>query len=169
MPELREGEQTLQVGLLMEAAQAQQRLAEDALRQLQAHLRNLDTVVRDEIQHTLSESLSGLAAETEQAAKALGRLRQAADLRVVASTVAVTLISAGVAVGAMRWMLPSRGQLEALQARRTALMADIARLKAAGAGIDLRRCGSSRRLCVRVERRGPAYGARGDYLLVEEN
>lgn len=162
-------DQTMRVGLLMEAVQAQQRLAEESLQRLQGHLRDLDTVVRQEVQHTLSEALSGLVAETEWTSRALRRLSRTADLRILAWTVTVTLVSVGVALSAMRWMLPSPAQIASLRAQRAALTVNIARLRASGAGIDLRRCGRRRRLCVRVDRRAPAYGTHGEYSLVEEN
>ena len=169
MPELHPADPALQAGLLMEAAQAQQRLAQGSLERLEAHLRDLDTVVRDETHRTLLETLAGLTAESTQAAEALRRLRHRADLRIFAWTVLVTLVSAAVALGAMRLMWPAPGQIETLRARRTALIADLRRLRQQGARIDLRRCGARRRLCVRVDRQGPAYGAHGEYLLVEEN
>jgi hypothetical protein len=44
---------TMKFGLLMESAQAHQKLAETHLEQLRAHTRDLDGVVRDEIRRTL--------------------------------------------------------------------------------------------------------------------
>ncbi len=167
MTELHDDDQTLRMGLLMEAAQAQQRLAQSSLERLDANARELDATVRDEVRRTLTETVAGLTLETEQAADALRRLRRIADLRVLAWTVTVTLISVAVAIGAMRWALPSPGQIESLRARRAALLAEIERLREHGAQIDLRRCGVRRRLCVRVDRRGPGYGAHGEYLPVE--
>lgn len=158
----------MRAGLLMEAAQAQQRLGEECLQRLQAHLRDLDTVVRDEIRHTLTEALAGLVEETTQAAQALRRLQHAANLRVLCWTVAVAATSAAVALGAMWRMLPSPARIAALRARRDALTADIARLEKYGGRVDLGRCGKHGRLCVRVDRDGPAYGADGDFLLVRE-
>ena len=167
MSDTSENDRAMQVGLLMEAAQAQQRLGQESLERLQAHLRDLDTVVRDEIQRTLTEVLADLAGETARAVKALRGLRRAADLRLLVWSVLVTAASAAAATGTMRWLAPSAKQIAALQAQRADLVADLARLKAAGAAMDLRRCGPHRRLCVRVDRRGPAYGAHGDYRLIE--
>lgn len=168
MSEPRESDEIMRAGLLMEAAQTQQRVAQECLQRLQAHLRGLDGVVRDELRHTFSESLSGLAMETEQAAAALRRLRHIADLRIVAWTVLMTLVSGGVVIGMTRWMMPSPSQIEALQDRREALARDIARLRSSGALADLRHCGVRRSLCVRVVRNAPAYGPRGDYRLIAE-
>jgi hypothetical protein len=33
--------------------------------------------------------------------------------------------------------------------------------------VDLRHCGSDQRWCVRVDRKAPAYGEQGDYLVVK--
>ena len=167
MGEAAEADLAMRAGLLREAAQAQQRLGEDCLERLQAHLRDLDTVVRDEIRHTLTEAIAGLVEETTQAAQALRRLKHAADLRVLSWTVAVTLLSAALGAGAMWRLLPSQGEIAALRAHRNALAADISRLEQYGGRVQLRRCGARGRLCVRVDRKGPAYGTDGDFLLVK--
>lgn len=167
MVEPSETDLSLRAGLLMEAAQAQQRLGQECLERLQAHLRDLDTVVRDEIRHTLTEALAGLVEETTQAAQGLRRLRHAADLRVLSWTVVVTVISALLGLGTMWRLLPSPRQIAALRAHRDVLAADIARLEKYGGRVDLRKCGLHGRLCVRVDRKGPAYGADGDFLPVK--
>jgi hypothetical protein len=66
----------------------------------------------------------------------------------------------------LAWWLPTPGQLAALRAEQQRLSAVIARLADSGGRIDLRRCGASARLCVRVDRRAPAYGEQADYLVV---
>lgn len=167
MVEPPETDLSMRAGLLMEAAQAQQRLGQECLERLQAHLRDLDTVVRDEIRHTLTEALAGLVQETTQAGQALRRLRYAADLRVLSWTVLVTVISALSGMGMMWLLLPSPRRIAALRARRDALAADIARLDKYGGRVDLRRCGKRGRLCVRVDRKGPVYGADRDFLPVK--
>src|SRR5271156_1986128 len=68
-------ESTLKFGLLMESAQAHQRLAETQLETLRSHTQDLDGVVRDEIRRTLVEELQMLTAETSRAARALQRVR----------------------------------------------------------------------------------------------
>jgi len=88
---------TLKVGLLMEAAQAQQRLGEEALARLSEHLRGLDDLVRTEVARTVAESLATLQSETEQVAGALRQLRRAADVRLFLCSLAVT--AASLAIG----------------------------------------------------------------------
>ena len=48
---------TMKLGLLMEAAHAQQALAENALERLKAHASDLDDIVREEVRRTLVEEL----------------------------------------------------------------------------------------------------------------
>jgi hypothetical protein len=158
---------TLKVGLLMEAAQAQQRLGEEALARLSEHLRGLDDLVRTEVARTVAESLATLQSETEQVAGALRQLRRAADVRLFLCSLAVTAASLAIGLAAVRVLVPSRAQIETLRARRTAFAADIRRLRQFGGEVDLRRCGRRGRLCVRVDRAGPGYGRGGEFLLVE--
>jgi hypothetical protein len=159
--------ETLRAGLLMEAAQAQQRLGEEALARLDEHLRGLDALVREEVARAVTESLGTLQAETEQAAGALRRLRHSADLRLTLYALVVTLVSLAIGLAAVRVFVPSRRQIELLRARRAAFEADIRHLREFGGSVDLRRCGKRGRLCVRVRRGGPAYGPGGQFLPVE--
>ena len=65
-------ETTMKFGLLMESAQAHQKLAETHLERLRAHTQDLDGVVRDEIRRTLVEELA------RSPRKASGRRRRCA-------------------------------------------------------------------------------------------
>jgi hypothetical protein len=65
------------------------------------------------------------------------------------------------------WLLPSPNELASLRARKDELTASIARLDERGGRIDLRRCGGTDRLCVRVDRSAPTYGQSGDYLVIK--
>lgn len=159
--------ETLRVGLLLETAQTQQRLAEEALEGLGAHVQMLDALVRTEVGRAAAESFAGLSAQVEQSAAALRRLRRATDVRLVAWSAAATVASAAIALAGVRALLPSTRQVAALRARRARFAADIRRLREYGGSVDLRRCGSRGRLCVRVYRDGPAYGPRGEFLLVK--
>src|ERR1700728_478753 len=72
---------TVKLGLLMEAAHSHQELVDGSLRQLQAHTRGLDEVVRDEIRRVMSTELGELMAEAARAAEVLRVLARAARLR----------------------------------------------------------------------------------------
>jgi hypothetical protein len=160
-------ETTMKFGLLMESAQAHQRMAESHLERLRAHTQDLDGVVREEIRRTLVEELDELTAESRRAAQALKGMKRAAHLRGLVFSVATVLLSAAVPSGLAYWLLPSPPQIEALRARRDELQASIARLEQSGGRIDWRHCGEGARLCIRVDRSAPSYGDKADYFVVK--
>lgn len=160
-------ENTIKVGLLMEAAQAQQALAQSTLEKLEAHTTELDTVVRDEIRHTLVEELQVLGSESRRAAEALRSLGRSVNLRVAFWSVGVTLLCTAIPLFAEWWLLPSQSELAALRMKRDELTASLMRLEQHGARVDVRHCGGSGRLCVRVDRKAPTYGEDGDYFVIK--
>jgi hypothetical protein len=159
--------ETMRLGLLMEAAQAQQRLSQESLERMAAHTRDLDAMVRDEIRRTVAEALGSVANESRRATESLQRMRRAANVRMLLWTVSIAMICSGVAMGEAWWMLPSQSEVAALRARRDAIAANIARLEQRGGLLDVRTCGARARLCVRVDRNAPAYGPGADYLVVK--
>jgi hypothetical protein len=160
-------ETTMKFGLLMESAQAHQKMAETHLEKLRAHTQDLDGVVRDEIRRTLVEELDELTAESRRAAQALKGMKRAAHLRGLVFSVSTVLFSAAVPAGLACWLLPSPSRLEALRARRDELEASVARLEQNGGRIEWRHCGERARLCIRVDRSAPTYGDKADYFIVE--
>ncbi len=158
---------TMKFGLLMESAQAHQRLAETQLEKLRAHTQDLDSVVRDEIRRTLIEELQMLTAETARATRALQRVRHGATLRGALWSLVIVGICALIPIGVARWVLPSAAEVSALRARRDELSVSVARLEQQGGRIDWRHCGDARRLCIKVDRAAPAYGEKADYRVVE--
>lgn len=160
-------EEAMRVGLLMEAAQAQQRLGAESLERLAAHTRDLDVIVRDEVRRTLAEALGSVASESGRATESLRRMRRAAGARMLLWTVSVAMICSGAAIGEVWWLLPSQSEIAALRSRRDALAANIARLEQRGGLLDVRTCGARARLCVRVDRSAPTYGPGADYLVVK--
>jgi hypothetical protein len=158
---------TMKLGLLMEAAHAQQALAESSLEKLSAHLRELDTVVRDEIRHTLVEELQFCGTESRRAAESLRDLRRAANLRIVYWSLGITVLCGAISFGAAWWLIPSQKEIAGLRVTRDELAASVATLEQRGARVDLRRCGAGQRLCVRVDRKAPVYGETGDYLVIK--
>ena len=160
-------EETLKLGLLMEAAQSQQTLAATTLERLREHTAGLDAIVREEIRATLLEELQALYEDSHRAAEALRRLQRTADLRLIAWSAAVLTLASLVPCAIAWWLLPTRAEVQALGARRDELTANIARLSRQGGNLELRHCGTTHRLCVRVERTAPAYGEAGDFLIVK--
>jgi hypothetical protein len=158
---------TLKVGLLMESAQAHQKLAEGQLERLRAHTRDLDGVVRDEIRRTLVEELQALTAEATRATRALEKIRGSGALRGAVLSGVAAVFCTLVPIGVARWVLPSPAEIAVLRARRDELSANLVRLEQQGGRIDWRRCGERRRLCVRVDRKAPTYGDTADYYVIE--
>jgi hypothetical protein len=157
---------TMKIGLLMEAAHAQQTLAETALEKLNAHVADLDDIVREEIRRTLVEELQALGEESRRAAEALRKLGRSANVRVVLWSIGLTLLCAAIPMCGEWLFLPSQSELAALRAKRDELASSVARLEQRGGRIDLRRCGGTDRLCVRVDRKAPVYGEAADYFVV---
>ncbi len=160
-------EDLMKLGLLMEAAYAQQALAESTLERLRAHLGDLDDIVREEIRRAFVEELHLFGEESKRAAESLRRLGRYANTRVVLWSVGLTLLCAAIPMCADWWFLPSQSELSALRSKRDDLAASVARLEQRGGRVDLRRCGGTDRLCVRVDRKAPVYGDAADYFVVK--
>jgi hypothetical protein len=158
---------TMTAGLLMEAAQAQQRLADASLKKFKAQVSDLGVLVREEVRQTLSEELQAVASDSRNAAEALRRLRRSAGLNLGLWSIAVTALCSGVALAIAWWMLPSRAEIAALRARRDEYAQAVAALEQQGGRVELRHCGNGHRLCVRVDRRSPAFGEAAEYLIVK--
>ncbi len=158
---------TMKFGLLMESAQAHQKLAETHLEKLRAHTQDLDGVVREEIRRTLLEELQELTAESKRAAQALHGMKRAANLRGLLWSVGVAVLCTAIPSAIARWALPSAREIAALRLERDQLSASIARLVQQGGRVDWRHCGDAARLCVRVDRNAPTYGDKADYYIVK--
>jgi len=151
----------------MEAAQAQQTLAATALDRLREHTAGLDAVVREEIRHVLIEEMHALTEDARGAAEALRKLRHGANLRLLLWMAGLVSFAATIPLGIAWYLLPTGADVVALGAKRDELTAGIARLTRQGGNVELRRCGSAQRLCVRIDRSAPAYGEGGDFLVVK--
>jgi hypothetical protein len=160
-------DEAMKLGLLMEAAQAQQRLGQESLERLSAHTHDLDVIVRDEIRRSVAEGLGSVANESRRAEQSLQSLRRSADVRILLWTVSIAAVCSAVGIAEAFWMLPSQREVAALRARRDTLAANVASLEQRGGMLDVRRCGGRARLCVRIDRTAPAYGPEADYLIVK--
>jgi hypothetical protein len=157
----------MKAGLLMEAAQAHQQLAETALERLHAHTAGLDQVVRGEIRDTLLEELHALIDDVRRAQEALRTVQRAAGVRLTLWSFGIMLLAAAMPLALVYSVLPSAAQIAALSARREELNQHIAQLVQAGADLQLRHCGVAQRLCVRIDRSAPPYGESRDFLVVK--
>ncbi len=157
---------TMKLGLLMEAAHANQKTAESILRKLKAAAADLGSLVRDEVHRALTDELRALADEAQRASEALYKVRRAANMRVTIWSVGMMTLCSLIPLGLACWIIPSRGEIAALRTRHDALAAQVTKLEERGGRIDLRRCGEGGRLCVRIDRKAPTYGEQSDYLIV---
>jgi len=157
----------MRLGLLSEAVQTQQSAASAALERLREHTAGLDAVVREEIRGTLIEELAALGEETRAATAALRALQRAAGQRQLAWGVCVSTLAGCLPLALGYWLLPSRAELATLRASREQLSAEVAQLSAQGGRAELRHCGAARRLCVRVDRSAPPYGAAADFRVLQ--
>jgi len=159
-------EEALKFGLLLEAAQTQQRSVDESLDRLQAHTRGLDGVVRDELRRTLIDELQGVTAATARAVQALNEVKRAVALRTALVAAGLTGVTAAISTAAVWWTVPSARDIEALRAEKAGLERNVADLVAQGGRIEWARCGDARRLCVRVERKA-AFGKNADYRIAK--
>jgi hypothetical protein len=164
---MNEHDEVMKFGLLMESAQAHQKLAETHLERLRAHTRDLDGVVREEIRRTLIDELQELTAESTRAAQALRAMKRAANMRGLLWSAGIAVVCTAIPSAIAHWVLPSAGEIAALRAERDRLVQSVGRLEQRGGRVDWRHCGDAARLCVRIDRSAPAYGERADYYIVK--
>jgi hypothetical protein len=157
---------TMKLGLLMEAAQAQQKAAESSVRKLKALTGDLAGIVREEVRRVIVEELQSLESDSKRACEALRAVRHAATTRVLIWSFGITTLCSLIPLGIACWSIPSRSEIASLRAKHDELVTKIAGLEQRGGRIDLRRCGDGGRLCVRVDRKAPTYGEQSDYLIV---
>ncbi len=155
-----------QVDPLVQAAQQQQQ-ARSAIEQLGAVVRGLDAIVRQEIRSALVEEFQALGDASHHAAQALDSVRRAASLRIALWAAGVVCACAAIPLTLAWSVLPSRVEITRMRAERDRLQESVALLEQRGGKADLRRCGPASRLCVRIDRTAPAYGAHGEYLVVK--
>src|ERR1019366_741693 len=117
---------TMKFGLLMESAQAHQKLAEMHLERLRAHTQDLDGVVREEIRRTLVDELKTLTAESDRAALALRGMKRAANMRGIMWNVGIAVLCTAVPTVMVRYALPSSSDIAAMRIQRDSLAQSIA-------------------------------------------
>ena len=157
----------MKIGLLMESAQAHQKLVEQSLTSLRSHTQDLDAVVRDAIARTLTREIQEMTAECNRASHALRDMKRAAGLRFFLWNIGVVLVCTLVPVVMVNFMLPSATEIDALRERRDSLAMNVARLERVAGKAQWRECGDIPRLCIRVDRKAPVFGEQSDYFVVK--
>lgn len=158
---------TMKFGLLMESAKTHQKLAEAHLERLRAHTQELHGVVREEIRRTLIDELQALTIESDRAAASLRTMRRAAQLRGHAWSIGFAILCSAVPVAIAHFSLPTEAEIAALRLRRDSLAQSVAHLERLGGKSEWSNCGEAARLCVRIDRKTPAYGEKADYFIVK--
>src|SRR5258708_36219913 len=118
----------MKMGLLMETAQAQQRLAESSLRKLKVHASELAVIVSDEVRRVLAGELQTLASDARAAGDALRGLRRGVGWRVGVLSLALSAMSTALALAVALWRLPSRAARAVLRARHHEYVSSVAAL-----------------------------------------
>jgi hypothetical protein len=157
---------SVKLGLLIEGAQAHQKLAEAAIDTLHKTTQGLEEVMRDQIQRALVDGLQRVRVETKCAVETLQRIKRAANARTAISMLVVTAATSAIALLVAWWVLPNRTEIAALRDERDQLARNVAVLNQRGGRANLRRCGT-RHLCVRVDLKAPRYGDGDDYLVIK--
>jgi len=159
-------ESTMKLGLLMESAQAHQKLAEAHLEKLRLHTHGLDGVVRDEIRRTLLDELRAVSVESAAAARALRGIKLAAESRRLAWSLGIAVLCSAIPAAVVHFILPTEDEIASLRQRREVLAGSVAKLERLGGRAEWRLCGQPGRLCVRIDRNAPAFGEQGEYMVV---
>lgn len=148
-------------------AQRDPQPSEEIIERLEAIVEDVGELVRQELHAAFLQEFQSLGTASARAAQALAAVRRVASVRMALWAIGVASACTVVPAAVVWTLLPTSGQLARLRHEREALAATVSRLRAAGGAIDLSHCGVRGRLCVRVERSGPAYGPHGDFLLVK--
>jgi hypothetical protein len=151
----------VELGRVLETVHAQQSQIHGMLATLDTRSRDFDQALGDAVQRAFMDAAGVRAGER------LNQLHRATSLRFAVWAFAV-VSACSLVPAVLTWMaMPSRSQL--MQARETLdqLSARIAQLSREGGRVDLRHCGESNRLCVRIDRKAPFYGADADFAVVK--
>jgi len=128
---------------------------------------DLEQVVRDELRAAFVEEFAALGQAGQRAAEALAAVRRVASLRLALWVIVVVAGCSVIPLAVVRLAIPTHGELIQLRRERDSLETQVAQLSQRGGRIDLRRCGPEGRLCARVDRSAPQYGAEGDYYVLK--
>jgi hypothetical protein len=156
----------VKLGLLMETAQAHQKLAEAALAKLNSQVSGFAVLATDQVRRALSEAFEPVHEQTQSVVETLQRAKRAANLWTAFWTLGITASTSGIAVFVAWYVLPTPADIAALRAERDELAGSIAALDQRGGRADIRQCGTGH-VCVRVDVKAPRFGQNSDYLIIK--
>jgi hypothetical protein len=150
----------VELNQVLEALHAQQSQLDAVVATLDARSRDFDTSLETAI-------FRALMAPSGERAAALSQMHRAIAVRFAKWSFSVVSVCA-LAPAALSWILmPSRAQLLEARQTRDQLAAGVAELTQKGGRVELTHCGTTNRLCVRVDRKSPFYGPTADYIVVK--
>ena len=163
-------------GVLLEAAQNQQKIAEASFQKLDALASLLRDLPRDTtpdlkaaIETAIRQELAGARQDILALTGALraARVRMTRTLAVIGAAV---VLAAVLSVGALLlWVLPSSDDIARLRAEKATLTAGVADLTARAGKIQLRNCGDpgqKLRVCARVDPTSGPFGTKAEPYMV---
>lgn len=176
--------QTYKLGLLMEAADAQQKLAEAAVQRLDSLSRSLEptvhhsmrqavndvvgTAAAEAVSHTAQAEFARLRAETQRTAQALNGIRHGLTWNLAVLACLVGVVMAGVLLAGLV-ALGMPGQLAQIAASVTAAVSSppglrgdpavLAEFAKRDLQVEVSLCGPARQPCVRVDPKGQTFSA----------
>jgi hypothetical protein len=159
--------QTMKAGLLMEAADANQKLATAAITRLEAATRTLEPAVRDAVAKAALEEFRHMHDEAKRTAVAFKQLRSGLTWKIGLVAFLMSAASAGVLLATI-YFAGGLNSYSGPPAAPTGLRGDPAALAEFGRRgqlIEVALCGEQRRVCVRVEPKAGAFGARKDQMV----
>jgi hypothetical protein len=160
-------EQTMKLGLLMEAAQANQKSAEASVKKLRGITNELAGQIRADVQQVVQAALQLLEGDCQRATEALRDVRRAANVRLALWSVGISALSSAIPLALLHGLIPSAAEIAALRLQYGNLRSNITTLEQRGGRAELKHCGDSNRLCVRIDRSAPSYGEKADYLVIK--
>lgn len=125
----------------------------------------------------LRDAISTMTTQANQAEESLRTIAGWASRRLLLwglSAIAGLMLISLIISGCMLWWDTST--IEAAQVEKAQLLASVAELRAnrdawvrAGMPGEIRRCGASKRACIKVDERAGAFGDRGEYRVIATN
>ena len=167
---------TVTAGVLLEAAQTQQKIAEASFQRLDALAKLLRDLPKDAatdlaaaVGTTIRQELAGARQDILGLTAALraARVRMTRTLAIIGGGVVLAAVASVAAV--LLWVLPSPEEMGKLRADKASLAAAVEDLNARAGRIQLRNCanpGQKARICARVDASAGQFGPKGETYMV---
>jgi hypothetical protein len=159
--------QELKIAALIDAADAAQARALEAIDALSVTRAGLQQAVAQAARVSTQEALKSLHGELERAQRVVINLQRLSLWRAAWQHAMVALVAIVITLVAVSWYVPSVSDMQVLRTEKAQLTAAIADLEQRGAKLQISHCGPERRLCVAVQDYAGIYGKDGDYRIAK--